>query len=208
MTQAYGYEVLEVMPSVEQDPSHAYSRTATVFDASTGKITSHDRSGVAIVKPAGFNWVMFGRPAIDEYKQFIDRCKGACNAFWSPSWKHDLVAASPISAGSATLRIQKSAYTQFMWPARSRRYLAFVLLDGSQQIIYRKVIASQESGATEILTLDNSVLNDKTVPAGQMMISFLQLVRLAADDPQLTWINRDVAEAMLDFVELPMEVPA
>jgi hypothetical protein len=40
------------------------------------------------------------------------------------------------------------------------------------------------------------------------MVSFLALCRLAADEPELTWHNRDLAEAVLDFVELPKEVPA
>ncbi len=56
-----------------------------------------------------------------------------------------------------------------------------------------------------MLTLDTSI--GVLIPKATM-VSFLTLCRLAVDDPELAWHNRDLAEVVLDFVELPKEVPA
>jgi hypothetical protein len=85
----------------------------------------------------------------------------------------------------------------------ARRHIAFLLADGTRH--YRKITGASEGSSNEVLTLDGSI--GVLIPKATM-VCFLTLVRLATDEPELVWHNRDLAEAVLDFVELPKEVPA
>lgn len=208
MLTVYGYEVLEAQPDDGQDRARNYTRTQIIFDAATGKLRANDRSGVALVKPEGFRWVMEGRAEIQDYRDWLDRGRGACAAFWLPGRKHDLVVTQDVTANVAGLQIANQGYTRLQFPDRARRYLALYALDGTRRAFYRKVTAAVEGGSTEALTLDTAVITTGTIPVDQVMASFLTLVRLAVDDPELIWNSRDCAEVTLPFVELPLEVPA
>lgn len=206
--QAYGYDVLEVQPNTGQERDSTYTRLMTIFDSRTGPRKAEDRADVAVVKSSGFNWQLHGRREIEEFRAFLQARKGACVPFWVPTWQHDLVLAADIGAGIAGLKILNMGYTKFMWADPARRYLAIFALDGSQRRAYRKIVSSAEGTPHETLTLDGAVIPSGQLLADQVLVSFLTLVRLAADDPELIWHSRDTAEVTLSFVEVPLEVPA
>jgi hypothetical protein len=199
-----GFDVLELEPSATGERSTDYTRSIFRHDSRTGKLRVADRSGVAVVRPGGFVWLMEGRAEIQAYRDFIAARKGALVPFWVPSWQHDLVMGADLTAGNVSLLITRIGYAKFMFPTVARRHIAFLLADGTKY--YRKVTAAAEGTDTETLTLDSSI--GVLVPAASTMVSFLTLCRLTVDDQELTWHTRDVAEAILDFVELPQEVPA
>ncbi len=199
-----GFDVLELEPSATSERSTDYTRSVFRHDSRTGKLRVTDRSGVAVARPGGFVWLMEGRAEIQSYRDFIAARKGALVPFWVPSWQHDLLMAADLMAGNVSLLVSKIGYAKFMFPTVARRHIAFLLADGTK--FYRKVTAAVEGTDTETLTFDSSI--GVLVPAASTMVSFLTLCRLAVDDPELTWHTRDVAEAILDFVELPQEVPA
>jgi hypothetical protein len=199
-----GFDVLELEPSATGERSTDYTRSIFRHDSRTGKLRVADRSGVAVARPSGFVWLMEGRAEIQAYRDFTAARKGALVPFWVPTWRHDLQMATDLTAGNVNLSVVKIGYTKFMFSTPARRHLAFLLADGTK--FYRKATAAAEGTDTETLTLDSSI--GVLVPAASTMVSFLTLCRLAVDDPELTWHTRDVAEAILDFVELPQEVPA
>lgn len=199
-----GFDVLEIEPSAIGERTMDHARSIFRHDSRTGKLRAVDRSGVAVISPGGFIWLMEGRNEIQSYRDFIAARKGALVPFWVPTWQHDLPMAADLTAGNVNLSIVKIGYTKFMFAASARRHLAFILADGTKY--YRKVTAATEGTDTETLTLDSSI--GVSVPAASTMVSFLTLCRLAVDDPELVWHSRDVAEAVLDFVELPREAPA
>lgn len=199
-----GFDVLELEPSATGERSTDYACSTFRHDSRVGKLRVADRSGVAVARPGGFVWLMEGRAEIQAYRDFIAARKGALVPFWVPSWQHDLVMAADLTAGNVSLLVSKIGYTKFMFPTAARRHLAFILADGTKY--YRTVTAAAEGTDTETLTLASAI--GVLVPAASTMVSFLTLCRLAVDDPELTWHTRDVAEAVLDFVELPQEAPA
>jgi hypothetical protein len=199
-----GFEVLEIEPSATGERTIEYTRSIFRHDSRTGKLRAADRGGVAVVRPGGFIWLMEGRAEIQTYRDFIAARKGALVPFWVPTWQHDLQMATDLVSGNPNLSVVNIGYTKFMFPTPARRHLAFILADGTKY--YRKVTAATEGTDTETLTLDSSI--GVLVPAASTMVSFLTLCRLAVDDPELAWHTRDVAEAVLDFVELPQETPA
>ncbi len=151
---------------------------------------------------------MLSREEISAYRAWAALRKGQQSAFWLPSWQHDLVQSTPLGAGDVRLVIQSQNYTKFQFPQASRRYLCFTMLDGSGIRYYRKVTEATVGATTETLVLDSPLSNSAVTVAGSCMISFLQLVRLSTDEPELTWASQDVAEIQLDCIELPLEVTA
>ncbi len=202
-TTYQGFDVLEIEPSAVSSREFTHRRSLARLDSRTGKLRARDRSGVAVVSPGGFVWLMEGRAEIQAYRDFIVARRGALVPVWVPTWNRDLEMDADLSAGNVNLSISKIGYTKFMFPTVARRHIAFLLADGTRY--YRKIIGSSEASSNEVLTLDSSI--SALVPK-VTIVSFLTLCRLAADDPELAWHNRDVAEAVLDFVELPKEVPA
>jgi hypothetical protein len=202
-TTYQGFDVLEIEPSAVASREFTHRRNLARLDSRTGKLRARDRSGVAVVKPGGFVWLLDGRTEIQAYRDFIAARRGALVPVWVPTWNRDLEMDTDLAAGNVNLSISKIGYTKFMFTTVARRHIAFLLADGTRY--YRKIIGASESSSNEVLTLDSSI--GVPIPKATM-VAFLTLCRLAVDDPELTWHNRDVAEAVLDFVELPKEVPA
>jgi hypothetical protein len=198
-----GFDVFEIEPSAVNEREFTHRRSMARLDSRTGKLRARDRSGVAVVRPDGFVWLLDGRTEIQSYRDFIAARKGALVPVWVPTWNRDLEMDADLSAGNMNLSISKIGYTKFMFPTVARRHIAFLLADGTRH--YRKITGASEGSSNEVLTLDGSI--GVLIPKATM-VCFLTLVRLATDEPELVWHNRDLAEAVLDFVELPKEVPA
>lgn len=202
----YGYDVLDLAPNADQDCATQYSRTVQIIDYNTGKSKSIDHSGVALSRLSGFLWTLSGRSEIAAYRAWAALRKGRQKAFWAPTWRHDIVQREDLAAGGINLVIEKTGYARYQYEHAARRYLCFAKLDGSGDRCYRKVTAVYDGDSEDTLVLDAALSETQSIAAGSCMISFLRLVRLAADDPELTWHSRDVAEASLEFQELPLEV--
>lgn len=198
-----GFDVLEIEPNDTGDKAMEHTRSLVRLDSRTGALAVADRSGVAVLRNAPFVWTMDGRAEIQDCLDWIASRKGALVPFWVPTWRHDLVLSEALTSG-VELTIVESGYTAHQFPHPARRHLAFILAGGAKY--YRKVEDAQDNGdGTETLTIDSSI--PETVPT-TALVSFLTLCRLAVDDPEIVWHTKTVAEASLDFVELPLEVAA
>ena len=202
----YGYDVLEIQPNQTQDRNIEYSRTMRIADFSTGPVVGVDRSGVAAARQGGFLWTQIDRNEVAELRAWFALRRGRHQAFWAPTWRHDLIQAVPLEAGNRNLTIRWSGYSRYQFPQPARRYLRFAMLDGSGVNYYCRVTDAYESGSTEVLVLDGPATSLHRLDVGSCMISFLRLVRLASDDLGFTWHTRDVAESSLEFIEVPLEV--
>jgi hypothetical protein len=58
---------------------------------------------------------------------------------------------------------------------------------------------------TETLQFESAI--GHTMLAARTMVSFLVFARMDSDDNDIEWLNNDLAEATLEFQELPREVP-
>lgn len=204
----WGYDVLEIHPNAAQERATEYSRNTQILDFQTGQSKLIDRSGVALGRMGGYLWTLTDRAEIAAFRSWYALRKGRQKPFWLSSWRNDLIQAATLEAGNVNLVIAKAGFTKYQFPHRARRYLCFHMLDGSGIRHYRKIDSASEGPTTETLVLSSSLSASAAVPAGGCMISFLHLVRLAVDDQELIWHSRDVAEALLELVELPLEVPA
>jgi hypothetical protein len=206
-TQYQGYDVLEVEPSFDQ-PATEYVRNLKVLDSMAGQIGVTDRAGVPVTQPKAFRWFMQSRADVDLFRQFIAARKGACVPFWVPTWRNNFPLTADIVSGTASMTIPLIQYTSRMFPINANHHIAFILAQ-NRTMYYRKVTAAVASSSTETLTLDSNL--PATIPSqqGGALVCKLQLCRLAFDDPELLWWTvNGIAESILEFVELPFEVPA
>lgn len=205
MTTYLGYTVLDaVKHNAATTPAEGLDWNFVLDDDAVGKTFVEDPGGSPVPR-RNFSWFMQTRADVVTFKAFIDSCKGMLTPFWVPTYNADLALANDINPGDGAVVIQKCNYTDFYFGQTARHHLAFIAPDGSKTL--RKVTAAVDNGnGTETLTLDSTI--SISLPAASTMTSFLVFCRLASDVVEMLWHTNDMAEALLQLVELPREVPA
>jgi|SRR5579871_561533 len=204
-TQYKGFDVLEIFPNWADAPlRRTYKRSLVTADPKIGPIEVIDKGGSAVVQHE-FPWWLDGHANITAFRAFMLRRFGRFSAFWCPTFDQDLVLANDVLSTDSGIRIKNEFYTRFFFPSPSRRYIAFIPIDGSGNV-YRQITAAHDNGdGTENLTLD--ALPGKNFPAASTMISFLTFGRLAEDKVSIKWDHSDHAESLVAIQELPRELP-
>jgi hypothetical protein len=204
-TQFKGFDVLEIPPNWAKSPlKRSYKRSMVTIDPKIGPIEVIDKGGTALVGQE-FPWWLDTHPVVTAFRAFILRRFGQLNSFWIPTWDQDVVLHRDVGSADISITIESVFYSRFFFPTESRRFIAFIPIDGSGNV-YLKVTASADNGdGTETLTLEAPT--GKNFAAASTMVSFLTLVRLEADRVSIKWDSSDHAEALLALQEVPREVP-
>jgi hypothetical protein len=203
-TQYKGFDVLELGPNWASDLKRTYTRSTVILDPKIGPISSVDKGGTAIVGQE-FPWWLEDHAAATLFRAFLIARFGQLRPFWVPTWDQDLILVRDVGSSDTGITIASEFYSQFFFPTKARRYLAFIPTDGSGNV-YREVTNAADNGdGTELLTLDSPT--GKAFSSTQTQISFLTLAKLASDDSEIEWHNSDLAQANIQFQEVPREVP-
>ena len=198
-----GFPVLEQMPNWRSSLNRTYNRSLAILDPKIGPITMVPKGQTAVVEQE-FPWYLEDHAAVTKFRAFLLGQFGQLRDFWIPTWDQDLVLEQSVGASDTGISIASEFYTQFLFPSKARRYLAFIPIDGSGNV-YAKVTAAADNGdGTELLTLETPT--GKVFPKTTTQVSFLTLARLAKDS-EIEWSTTDLAEATLTFQEVPTEVP-
>jgi hypothetical protein len=199
-----GFPVLEQSPNWISDLNRTYNRSIGLLDPKIGPITVISKAQTPIVEQE-FPWYLENHAAVTKFRAFLLGQFGQLSPFWIPTWDQDLVLAHDLGSADTGVTIASEFYTRFLFPAKARRYLAFIPADGSGNV-YAKVTAAVDVGdGTEILTLEAAP--GKVFPKATTQVSFLTFARLASDDSEIEWFSNDLAQATLRFQEVPTEVP-
>jgi hypothetical protein len=205
-TQYKGFDVLEIAPNWADAPlKRSYKRSMVTIDPKIGPIEVVDKGGTAIVGQE-FPYWLDTHPNVTAFRAFILRRFGQMNAFWIPTWDQDLVLFQDVLSTDSGIRIQSEFYSRFLFPTPSRRYIAFIPIDGSGNV-YRKVTSAVDNGdGTENLVLDSAT--GKNFGMGTTMISFLTFARLGSDVTSIKWDSSEHAESIITLQEVPRELPS
>ncbi len=200
-----GSEVLEIPPNWESAPlKRTYKRSLVTIDPKVGPIQVIDKGGTALVGQE-FPWWLDTHPVVTSFRAFILRRMGQFNPFWVPTWDQDLLLAEDVGSADTGITIKSEFYSRFFFPNEARRFVAFIPADLSGNV-YAKITGAEDNGdGTETLTLQAPT--GKAFAMGATMISFLTLARLAKDSVAIKWSSTDHADAVLELVEVPREVP-
>ncbi len=201
LPQYQGLDVLDFETSLI--PEHTYIRNRFRHESPAGSIYTLDRPKVPAVRRS-FYWPMDGRAEIEQFRQFIYNRRGRLHPFWTPTFYQDLILTSDVAAIDTDLFVEKSGYPSLQFA--HRKHLALLRGDGSQQILYRGVVAAIEGISSDVVQIDTSPA--MALPRLNTKLSFLLHCRLEQDDPELVWHNTQAAEAQLEFLELIPEAPA
>lgn len=200
-----GLTVLTEHPNRRDDPTEQFAITKVRNDSVTGP-WSELIKGAANRPSRPFAWFMPTRAAINTFRAFLAERQGQLVPFYSATWHHDLVMANAVLANDNFITVQNVSYNRLLFDAHKtyRRYLAIIQIGFGIKYI-RRVESVVETPTTERLTVDTLIPEDMKV--GQWMISYLTLCRLATDQVELHWHSPTLAEATLQFLEVPTEMP-
>lgn len=202
MATYLGYDFLDQIQPGRTGEEKEIRRSVVLLDNKTGKRVSDDKGGTPVIE-RGFSWLAQGRSAVNTLKAFITARKGRAVPVWVPTYQRDLALTTDMGSADIAITIKDINYTNMMFPAASRRHIAFIAPSGA--ITPKKITsAMRNANNTETLTLDSAV--GASFPISTTMVSFLTLCRLAEDDAEIVWHSTEVAEAAFRFVEVPREV--
>lgn len=201
-----GIPVLTEDPNRRDVPTHALNRSKLRADSVTGAFIEVVRSPAQQqVRP--FSWFIGSRADLAAFRAFRNGQLGRLNTIWVPTWQHDVFLAADIAGGAPLMTIKNTHYTRFFWdPAKTyRRYLAFIQIGTGISFIRKVINASEDSPTQETLTLDVGV--PSLIGIGAYMVSFLTYCRLEDDTVTIHYHLPTLAEAVVNFRELPVEMP-
>lgn len=201
-----GTTVLTEDPNRRDTPTHTQVLSKTRQVNTTGPFNEIVKGG-SIQQLRPFSWFLGSRADVTTFETFRDTNKGRLGRFWVPTWQHDLLLITNVTAGASVIPLRNMGYTKYFWsPTKKfRRYLALIKM--GQGIVYLRRIDSavEDTALQETITLDTAVPVNMTV--GEWMLSFLTMCRLDSDTVRTHWHSPTLAEAELTFRELPLEVP-
>jgi hypothetical protein len=205
LTQYKGYDVLEIVANWPSDLKRKYTRDLIHIDPGVGPITVIDKAGMSITSQP-FPWMMLNHSQVTTLRAFFLARFGRLRPFWIPTWDQDLVMTQDAVLNDTGIKIKSEFYTRFMFPNNARRYVALIPFDSSGNV-YRKITSSIDNGdGTETLGFDSPL--PKPFPAAKTMVSFLIFARLDSDDLDIEWMNNDLAQTMIEIIDVPNEAPA
>jgi hypothetical protein len=200
-----GLTVLLEDPNRRDDPMDQYNITKVRQDSLTGPFNELIK-GTANRPVRPFSWYMPDRAHITAFEAFLAERVGQLVPFYVPTWHHDLIMTTDPLLGDNFITVKNVGYNRLLFDAHKtfRRYLALIQHGVGVKYI-RRVESVLETPTEERLTLDAALT--EAMFRGQWMISFLTLCRLNSDEVALHWHSPTIAEATLEFVELPTETP-
>jgi hypothetical protein len=172
-----GMPVLELRSDESTDPTSQFERIQQTVDTTTGPIDVFDYSGTSF-PTADALWIASGRAAHSALRSLLYALRGQMQTLWIPSWKADLKIAIDMAVDDTILIVDWCGYTLFGRGQCNRQDIRIELFEGT--VLYRRIVAWEETGETEQLALDTAPGIALTV-ANVRVISFLALSEQASD---------------------------
>lgn len=185
-------ELFPLTFSRREDPSDAYERRVERITSPTQSFQDYART----LTPNGRRqtspiWLP-NRATVLQLKQWFHGVRGMAIQFLLPTYQADLVPLGGL--GTDTLTIARIGYADRLFPLGSRLTLAAFSPTG--EVTQFTVTGATDMDEVEVLTLD------APVPADTVMLSYLLTVRLASDTLEIRWLSAEVAETVLEVVEV------
>lgn len=199
-----GYELYMNEPNRVDDLDEQLVRAMQRIDHQFGK--KYDDMKAAYPRTTRqYSWVLEGKQAIKDFKDWLAIRRGRLVPFWVPSWRKDMRLIKN-KKDSVDLLI---AGQHMAWYRAQTTRARIVMFKPDGTYIIRRILASRLSYPNTILTLNATTgIAADTTEADFPMICFLLLCRLDADAIEVHWHTKYLAEAKAILIEVPKEVPA
>lgn len=189
-----GYPVMGVDPNWREAPEIDYQRKLIEREFGTGRDDVRDVAQIPL-PVSSWRWTAPDREACVYMKRWLWTRRGRQRALWVPTFAEDLVLVSTVSPSSSLLVVQACGLVTFAQGNVHRRDVRIKLIDGT--VFYRRV--------SDFVTIDenlervtiNAPLNREVTPQQVEAISWLLLMRMDSDTPEIAWYSAGVAETTL-----------
>ena len=161
-----------------------------ILDSRTGDIAS--RRNEPLARP-GFDVLVHLESLADQYawRQFLYYIRGSWLPFYVPTGTPDLPLGVDFTLGGNTLQIVNQGLLEVDTSAAPRRDLK-ITIAGVDYI--RRITNVIDAGPNETVTIDSVIPGAGTIPAADVKISWLYLVRLESDTATFRHLRTGVAE--------------
>lgn len=177
MSTYKGLPVWNIRPDRLETRQVGYDRQITVVDNGAGAVSYFDFPGTAFVS-ANMRWVAKGRDGNALMRSILYYLRGRVGVVWLPTWSDDFKVVSPLASAGVSMAVEWCGYTIFGRAQKGRRDIRIELKNGT--VLYRRITASFDNGATETITVD-APFGLNIAVADIKMVSFMCLAQSATD---------------------------
>jgi hypothetical protein len=189
-----GYPVMAVAPNWRDAPEIDYRRKLIERSFGTGQDDIRDIADIPLPVQT-WRWTALSRADAVYMKRWLWTRRGRARAIWVPTFAEDMVLLSTISISSSLMVLKAAGLVHFAAGGVHRRDVRIKLHDGT--VFYRRlsdfVTIDDES---ERVTM-NAPLGREVRPDEIEAISWLTLLRLDTDGPEIAWQTAGVAETTI-----------
>lgn len=204
MTTYQGLQVLDVtLPDRADGIGHEFLRPLDVLANPTGR--ERFRARMAGQRQGYvFRWVCETRTQKRALRAWIDDHRGAAIPFWVPTYSRDLVVYEGADTSAEAIKIERTEYTRQVFPNGNHRRHIAIWEQGTTPSRFRGITSAVELAAYEQIGIDAALGVNITT---ETILSYVLLVRLAADMIDIEHHGPEFGVAELPLIEVPQEVP-
>lgn len=192
-----GREVLALKPNWGESVESEYVWEPEQIDFGFGRIESYNPIAFGtMIRRASY--VQQTAEDVAEVQQFFARRRGQAGEFMMPTWLNDLPPKFDLVEGTNFIRVEGTEVAVAYADDPIYQAVAVILHDGRR--IYRTLTGlttvADLDGTDTVLSCDGEWLSDMAVDE-IAMISWLPVVRFAADQLTVEWLTNEVAQTSL-----------
>jgi hypothetical protein len=182
------------------NPEESWDNKWIRLDNDTGLI-EYDIQSIEPVLRREANFLVIGRPAIDQMLRFLFYCSGRLAPFWVAANDRAFELALPAAEGATAIVIASIDYEYNLAGSPARSHIELITTEGV--IIRRRIMATATlPDGSEQLTLD-APLPGAVSAATLNRCAWLEQCRLDTDTIDLHWVAPGCLELTLSMVVLP-----
>lgn len=192
------HDSLPVLPWRPLGPGdESYPAGLSYQDAGIGAVTSRTLWDAARVRRAGA-WLIRTAGERQAWRALLTTLRGRWRPFLAPTWRPDLTIHTQPAGSATALRVVED-YAGLWGTSPSHTRIQIECADGST--LYRTITGTASGSGYQDLTI---AALPSTIPGGSVRaVSFLELVRLDADDVTIDYSGSPDGRIALSLVTVP-----
>lgn len=192
------HDSLPVLPWRPLGPGdESYPAGLSYQDAGIGAVASRTLWDAARVRRSGA-WLIRTAAERQAWRALLTTLRGRWRPFLAPTWRPDLTIHTQPAGSATALRVVED-YAGLWGTSPSHTRIQLECADGS--VLYRTITGTASGSGYQDLTI---AALPSTIPGGSVrVVSFLELVRLDADDVTIDYSGSPDGRIALSLVTVP-----
>lgn len=190
------YEYILNTPNWGVDVTDEYARDYGELDNITGALQQIQHPDFS-KNLFTYQWMLKGKSEIKEFREMLQRCKGMLKPVYLPTWFQDFTLYEKIQAGSSSIRIVKQRYEEMVGNSVIQNAIVIRKRMGGY---YTRVISGVSSTDDYEVISFNDVIPEEILIDQVATISIVRLMRLAADQVTIEYLNATLALVQPTFI--------